>query len=108
MTIIRSLALGKNNLEHQIQTEARHLVDIFANTKGKFTRRTTIRAFPEVLRLVKVSQYILTSNVDISRNFTGSLTFFAFFAKNVLSAQWGIILFFLNKKSLKNVYYQHS
>uniref|UniRef100_A0A8C0BFB0 Uncharacterized protein n=1 Tax=Buteo japonicus TaxID=224669 RepID=A0A8C0BFB0_9AVES len=35
MTIIRSLALGKNNLEHQIQTEACHLVDIFANTKGK-------------------------------------------------------------------------
>ncbi|KFW02891.1 Cytochrome P450 2J2, partial [Eurypyga helias] len=34
MTILRSLALGKNNLEHQIQTEARHLVDIFANTKG--------------------------------------------------------------------------
>ncbi|NXC16915.1 CP2J6 protein, partial [Corythaeola cristata] len=36
MTVIRSLALGKNNLEHQIQTEACHLVDIFANTKGKF------------------------------------------------------------------------
>lgn len=37
MTIIRSLALGKNNLEHRIQTEACHLVDIFANTKGNFT-----------------------------------------------------------------------
>ncbi|XP_025950590.1 cytochrome P450 2J2-like [Dromaius novaehollandiae] len=35
MTIIRSLGLGKNNLEHQIQMEACHLVDIFANTKGK-------------------------------------------------------------------------
>ncbi|PKU28957.1 cytochrome p450 2j2-like [Limosa lapponica baueri] len=34
MTVIRSLALGKNNLEHQIQTEACHLVDTFANTKG--------------------------------------------------------------------------
>lgn len=91
MTIIRSLARGKNNLERQIQTEACHLVDIFANTKGKFTRRTTLRAFPEVLRMVKVSQYIFTSNIDIfdiSRTFTGFLT--AFFAKNVLSAQWAV------------------
>uniref|UniRef100_A0A8B9FC79 Uncharacterized protein n=1 Tax=Amazona collaria TaxID=241587 RepID=A0A8B9FC79_9PSIT len=29
MTVIRTLALGKNNLEHQIQAEACHLVDIF-------------------------------------------------------------------------------
>ncbi|NWI14537.1 CP2J2 protein, partial [Crypturellus soui] len=35
MTIIRSLGLGKNNLEHQIQMEACHLVDNLANTKGK-------------------------------------------------------------------------
>lgn len=64
MTVIRSLALGKNNLEHQIQTEACHLVDIFANTKGKFTRKTALRAFPEILGLVEVSQYIFTSNID--------------------------------------------
>uniref|UniRef100_A0A8C5UA33 Cytochrome P450 2J2-like n=1 Tax=Malurus cyaneus samueli TaxID=2593467 RepID=A0A8C5UA33_9PASS len=43
MTIIRSLALGKNNLEHQIQTEACHLLDIFAKTKGKpFDPHTSI------------------------------------------------------------------
>ncbi|XP_026710600.1 cytochrome P450 2J2-like isoform X2 [Athene cunicularia] len=35
MTIIRSLTLGKNKLEHQIQVEACHLVDTFASTKGK-------------------------------------------------------------------------
>ncbi|NWX89133.1 CP2J2 protein, partial [Nothoprocta ornata] len=35
MTVIRSLGLGKNSLEHQIQMEASHLVDNFANTKGK-------------------------------------------------------------------------
>lgn len=91
MTIIRSLALGKNNLEHQIQKEAYHLVDIFTNTEGKFTRKTTLKSFPERLGLLKVSQYIFTSTIDIvtiSRTFTGSLT--AFFAKNVLSAQWAI------------------
>ncbi|XP_030810195.1 cytochrome P450 2J2-like [Camarhynchus parvulus] len=43
MTIIRSLALGKNNLEHQIQREASHLVDIFTNTEGKpFDPHTSI------------------------------------------------------------------
>uniref|UniRef100_A0A8C0EN07 Cytochrome P450 2J2 n=1 Tax=Bubo bubo TaxID=30461 RepID=A0A8C0EN07_BUBBB len=43
MTIIRSLALGKNKLEHQIQAEACHLVDIFASTKGKpFDPHTSI------------------------------------------------------------------
>ncbi|NXP53195.1 CP2J2 protein, partial [Heliornis fulica] len=43
MTILRSLALGKNSLEHQIQTEACHLVDIFASTKGKpFDPHTSI------------------------------------------------------------------
>ncbi|XP_065700426.1 cytochrome P450 2J5-like [Patagioenas fasciata] len=35
MRVLRSLALGQNNLEHRIQTEAGHLVDAFANTKGK-------------------------------------------------------------------------
>jgi len=48
MTIIRSLALGKNNLEHQIQTEACHLVDLFAKTKGKFNGRIQPRAFSEI------------------------------------------------------------
>uniref|UniRef100_A0A669Q0W4 Cytochrome P450 family 2 subfamily J member 2 n=1 Tax=Phasianus colchicus TaxID=9054 RepID=A0A669Q0W4_PHACC len=43
MTIIRSLGFGKNNLEHQIQTEASHLLAIFANTKGEpFNPRTSI------------------------------------------------------------------
>ncbi|NWR78255.1 CP2J2 protein, partial [Centropus unirufus] len=43
MTIIRSLALSKNNWEHQIQREASHLVDIFANTEGKpFDPHTSI------------------------------------------------------------------
>uniref|UniRef100_A0A8C7EBZ2 Cytochrome P450 2J2-like n=1 Tax=Nothoprocta perdicaria TaxID=30464 RepID=A0A8C7EBZ2_NOTPE len=38
MTVIRSLGLGKNSLEHQIQMEASHLVDNFANTKAKVQR----------------------------------------------------------------------
>ncbi|POI35631.1 hypothetical protein CIB84_000618 [Bambusicola thoracicus] len=43
MTIIRSLGFGKNILEHQIQTEASHLLGIFANTKGRpFNPRTSI------------------------------------------------------------------
>ncbi|OXB62100.1 hypothetical protein ASZ78_010505 [Callipepla squamata] len=43
MTVIRSLGFGKNNLEHQIQTEASHLLGIFANTKGEpFDPRTSI------------------------------------------------------------------
>lgn len=48
MTIIRTLALGKNNLEHQIQAEACNVVDIFANTKGKFTRKLTLHGFSEI------------------------------------------------------------
>ncbi|NXW01250.1 CP2J2 protein, partial [Fregetta grallaria] len=55
MTILRSLALGKNNLEHQIQTEACYLVDTFANIKGKFTRRITLRAFSEIYDFTELS-----------------------------------------------------
>lgn len=93
MRVLRSLALGQNNLEHRIQTEAGHLVDAFANTKGKFTARITPRACPEMEQImgVKVSQYIFTSNIDIfhiSRTSTGFLI--AFFTKDVLSAQLAI------------------
>nr|XP_025034951.1 cytochrome P450 2J2-like [Pelodiscus sinensis] len=35
MTFLRSLALGKRTLEHRIQEEARHMVEVFASHKGK-------------------------------------------------------------------------
>uniref|UniRef100_A0A8C8RJ09 Uncharacterized protein n=2 Tax=Pelusios castaneus TaxID=367368 RepID=A0A8C8RJ09_9SAUR len=35
MTFLKSLALGKRSLEHRIQEESRHLVEVFARKKGK-------------------------------------------------------------------------
>ncbi|XP_065267075.1 cytochrome P450 2J5-like [Emys orbicularis] len=35
MTFLKSLGLGKKSLEHRIQEETRHLVEVFASQKGK-------------------------------------------------------------------------
>lgn len=67
MTIIRSLGFGKNNLEHRIQTEASHLLGIFANTEGKFHRKIRVGALSEIQRIrgTEVSQHVFLQAVKI-------------------------------------------
>uniref|UniRef100_A0A8C3MIV5 Uncharacterized protein n=1 Tax=Geospiza parvula TaxID=87175 RepID=A0A8C3MIV5_GEOPR len=82
MTIIRSLALGKNNLEHQIQREASHLVDIFTNTEGKFTRTTTLRHLISLTCVCCLPSQFGCSRVVVTSQLSGNqkwhLTLFAF------------------------------
>uniref|UniRef100_A0A8D2MF97 CP2J2 protein n=1 Tax=Zonotrichia albicollis TaxID=44394 RepID=A0A8D2MF97_ZONAL len=79
MTIIRSLALGKNNLEHQIQREACHLVDIFTNTEGKpFDPHTSIvHAIANIICAV-VFGHCFSSEDESFRNQQWDLTRSAF------------------------------
>ncbi|NXA51129.1 CP2J2 protein, partial [Nothocercus julius] len=81
MTIIRSLGIGKNNLEHQIQMEACHLVDNFANSKGKFTKRKRLGAFSEVKLVYCSDPTQLSGNQNWLLNLK-ELMFFPFCSKS--------------------------